>query len=338
VAAPRTSRTAQAAEQVSERINPLTVDLAVTLGTEHLLRLERPIVVAAGPLGFGNEAGGTIDLREVGLFVTRGVSLAPRSGPSLPRIVEVPGGLLHAILRENPGVDDIIDRHASAWRAAPCAVALSLVATDERSLTALIARVESRADQVRVDAYELDLTSPSSALGGARWESAHPDAVQLIHVARESTELPIIVKISPDAVSLRALADAAADVGASALSISGSPIGFLPSRSRTGGALAEGLGELSGPLIRPRALAAIVAAHGTLPIIGGGGIGSPADALDAFAAGAGAVRLGSARWADPRLPRAVLESARRAAAARGLERISDLAGLALSGANERGRE
>jgi dihydroorotate dehydrogenase (NAD+) catalytic subunit len=217
-------------------------------------------------------------------------------------------------------------------------VALSLVATDERSLTALIARVESRADQVRVDAYELDLTSPSSALGGARWESAHPDAVQLIHVARESTELPIIVKISPDAVSLRALADAAADVGASALSISGSPIGFLPSRSRTGGALAEGLGELSGPLIRPRALAAIVAAHGPLPIIGGGGIGSPADALDAFAAGAVAVSLGSALWADPSLPRAVLESARRAAAARGLERISDLAGLALSGANERGRE
>ena len=98
------------------------------------------------------------------------------------------------------------------------------------------------------------------------------------------------------------------------------------------------MGELSGPLIRPRALAAVVSVHGALPIIGGGGIGSPADALDAFAAGAAAVSLGSALWADPGLPRAVLESARRAAAARGLSSISDLAGLALSGANERGSE
>ena len=320
------------------RITAASVRTDLDLGGAHPLRLERPIVIASGPLGFGAEVSELIDLRDVGLFVTRGVSLAPRSGPSLPRIVEVPGGLLHAVLRENPGVDDVIDRHASAWRAAPCAVALSLVATDERSLAALIARVESRADQVRVDAYELDLTAPSSPLRGARWESAYPDAVKLIELARESTELPIIVKVSPDAVSLRALADAAADLGVSALSISGSPIGFLPSRSRTGGALAEGLGELSGPLIRPRALAASVAAHGSAPIIGGGGIGSPADALDAFAAGAVAVSLGSALWADPSLPRAVLESARRAAAARGLERISDLAGLALDGANERGRE
>jgi dihydroorotate dehydrogenase (NAD+) catalytic subunit len=217
-------------------------------------------------------------------------------------------------------------------------VAVSLVATDQKSLALLIARFESRADQVRIDAYEIDLTSPSDALKGARWESAFDESVQLIEASRESTELPIIVKVSPDAASLRALAEAAADTGVTALSVSGSPIGYLPNRGRTRGALAEGVGELSGPLIRPRALAAVTAVHGVLPIIGGGGIGSPADALDAFAAGAAAVSLGSALWADPSLPRAVLESARRAAAARGLSSISDLAGLALSGANERGRE
>lgn len=320
------------------RVGAASVRTDLVLGSTHPLRLERPIVIASGPLGFGAEVSELIDLRDVGLFVTRGVSLAPRSGPSLPRVVEVPGGLLHAISRENPGVDEVIDRHASAWRAAPCAVAISLVATNEKSLAALIARFESRADQVRIDAYELDLTSPSDALDGARWESALDEGVRLIDAARESTELPLIVKISPDAASLRALAEAAADAGVTALSVSGSPIGYLPSRSRTRGALAEGVGELSGPLIRPRALAAVVSVHGALPIIGGGGIGSPADALDAFAAGAAAVSLGSALWADPGLPRAVLESARRAAAARGLASISDLAGLALSGANERASE
>ena len=116
------------------RTTAASVRTDLDLGGTHPLRLERPIVIASGPLGFGAEVSELIDLRDVGLFVTRGVSLAPRSGPSLPRIVEVPGGLLHAILRENPGVDDIIDRHASAWRAAPCAVALSLVSSVMRSI------------------------------------------------------------------------------------------------------------------------------------------------------------------------------------------------------------
>ncbi len=322
---------------MGERLAPGSVSSAVSLGGAHPLRLERPIVTASGTLGFGAEASELVDLRDVGLFVTRGVSLAARGGPGLPRVVEVPGGLLHAIGRENPGVDEVIDRHASAWRAAPCAVAVSLVATETKSLERLIARFESRADQVRADAYELDLTVPCDALNGARWERSLEEATRFIHAARASTELPLIVKVSPDAVSVRALGEAAADAGADLLSVSGSPIGFLPNRSRTGGALAEGLGELSGPLIRPRALAAIVEARGTLPIIGGGGIGSPADALDYFAAGAFAVSLGSALWADPALPRAVLESARRSAAARGLSQIGELAGLALGGAELRVR-
>jgi len=131
---------------VNERINPLTVDLAVTLGAEHPLRLERPIVVASGPLGFGNEADGVIDLREVGLFVVRGISLRPRFGGLMPRLVEVPGGLMHAVNRENPGADEVIDRHGASWRSAPCAIALSLVATSVKELAQLISRVERRAD------------------------------------------------------------------------------------------------------------------------------------------------------------------------------------------------
>ena len=87
------------------RVGVASVRTDLVLGSTHPLRLERPIVIASGPLGFGAEASELIDLRDVGLFVTRGVSLAPRSGPSLPRVVEVPGGLLHAISRENPGVD-----------------------------------------------------------------------------------------------------------------------------------------------------------------------------------------------------------------------------------------
>ena len=114
-----TARAPRADRQTAEatRINPMTVDLAITLGAERPLRLERPIVVASGPLGFGNEAGGAVDLRDVGLFVARGISLRPRYGGQLPRLVEVPGGVLHAIGRENPGADEVMDRHGEIGRA-----------------------------------------------------------------------------------------------------------------------------------------------------------------------------------------------------------------------------
>jgi len=335
-AAPRTGRAAPVEEPVSERINPLTVDLAVTLGSERPLRLERPIVVASGPLGFGNEAGGAIDLREVGLFVVRGISLRPRFGGLMPRLVEVPGGVMHAVNRENPGADEVMDRHGASWRSAPCAVALALVATSVKELAQLIARIERRADELGIAALEVDLTAPCDGLDGHRWEASADEALRLIDTARGATDRPLIAKVSLAASDLRRLASESIDAGVDVLSVSGSPHGFLPDRSRRGPAVAAGIGELSGPLVRPAALAAIAeAASGAgAPIIGGGGIGSPADALDAFAAGASAVSLGTALWADPRLPGAVGDSLRRAVAARGETSVLALRGSALGSRHE----
>lgn len=331
VAAPRASRTVRATEPVNERVNPQTVDLAVTLGAEHPLRIERPIVVASGPLGFGNEAGSAVDLRDVGLFVVRGISLRPRYGGLMPRLVEVPGGLMHAVNRENPGADEVMDRHGASWRSAPCAVALSLVAGSVKELAQLIARVERRADELGIVALEVDLTAPCDGLEGSRWESSADESLRLIDTARGATDRPLIAKVSAAASELRRLSSESLDAGIDVLSVSGSPYGFLPDRARRGPALAAGIGELSGPLVRPAALAAIAeAASGVgAPIIGGGGIGSPADALDAFAAGASAVSLGTALWADPRLPRAVGDSLRRAVAARGETSVIALRGSAL---------
>ena len=192
-------------------------------------------------------------------------------------------------------------------------------------------KVEGRRATLGIDAYELDLTAPCDALDGAPFESSLDESARIIDVAREATDLPLIAKFSPTATSMSRLVSHCADAGADIASISGSPVGFLPDRSRRGAALAAGSGRLSGPLIRPLALAAVAEAAqvGALPIIGGGGIGSPADALDFFAAGASAVSVGSALWADSGLPGAIAESARRAAAARGAPRIAALVGAAL---------
>lgn len=330
-APPESRRNTGTVTQEQGRILPHTVDLTVTLGEEHPLELERPIVVGSGPLGFGNEAGGTLDLRDVGLFVVRGISLHSRVGGPLPRLVEVPGGLLHAVNRENPGADEVMDRHGASWRAAPCAIALSLVAPSVKELSRLIARVERRADELGVAALEIDLTSSCDLLDGRRWESSVDEALRLIDTARGATNRPLIAKVSPTAHELRRLASESVDAGIDVLSVSGSPTGYLPNRTRRGPSLAAGVGELSGPLIRPGSLAAIAEAASVsgAPIIGGGGIGSPADALDAFAAGARAVSLATALWADPMLPGALLQSLRRAVAARGERSVLALSGSAL---------
>jgi dihydroorotate dehydrogenase (NAD+) catalytic subunit len=254
----------------------------------------------------------------------------------MPRLVEVPGGVMHAVNRENPGADEVMDRHGASWRSAPCAVALSLVATSVKELAQLIARVERRADELGIAALEIDLTAPCDGFDGARWESSADESLRLIDTARGATDRPLIAKVSPAASELRRLASESIDAGIDVLSVSGSPHGFLPDRARRGPALAAGAGELSGPLVRPAALAAIAeAASGAgAPIIGGGGIGSPADALDTFAAGASAVSLGTALWADPRLPGAVGDSLRRAVAARGETSVLALRGSALGSRHE----
>lgn len=313
------------------RLNAASIDLAVELGSRRPLRLERPVVVASGPLGFGAEAASLVDLRDVGLFVARTSTLAPRRAGLPPRLVEVPGGLLHAVGGENPGVAEVLQRHAAAWRDAPCAVAISLAAGDTSELRRLFRAFDGREEELGIDAIEFDLVAPCDTLDGAAWESSLDEAARLIDAVRERSDLPLIAKLSPQAANIRHLVSYLADAGADIVSISGSPTGFLPDRSRRGAALAAGIGQLSGPLIRPLALAAVAEAANVdlLPIIGGGGVGSPADALDYLAAGADAVSVGSALWADPALPGAIAASVRRAAASRGAARVGDLVGAAL---------
>ena len=192
---------------MSTRRAPGSVDVTVTLGSTRPLPLERPVVLAAGPLGFGAEAASLVDLRTVGLFVTRGMSLAARRSGGVPRMVEVPGGLLHAVGRENPGIDAVMERHGASWRAAPCAVAVSLVAATTEEMTRLLRRVGRRADAFDVSAFEVDLTAPSDQLGGRRWEHELEAALRLIVAARDGTDRPLIAKVSPQAAELRALAE-----------------------------------------------------------------------------------------------------------------------------------
>ena len=159
-------------------------------------------------------------MRDVGLFVVRTATLTARRAGLPPRLVEVPGGLLHAVDRENPGIDEVIQRHAPAWRDAVCAVALSVAAGTTAELRRLMRKVEGRRATLGIDAYELDLTAPCDALDGAPFESSLDESARIIDVAREATDLPLIAKFSPTATSMSRLVSHCADAGADIASIS----------------------------------------------------------------------------------------------------------------------
>ncbi len=255
------------------------------------LILRTPLLAAAGCLGYGVEAYGQVDLSELGALVTRGTSLHARSGGPAPRMVETPGGLLHAIGHQNPGITAVLERHAPRWAHWDVPVILSLVATSADEFATL----GGRADGIPgVAALELDLGPVESGRKG-RPLSYDASLVSAITAAvREATDLPVLVKLSIAAPDLRAVGRAAAEAGADALTCGSGPPALLEGRHAM----------LSGPAIGPLALRAVteLARHARLPIVGCGGVVTLQDVLAMIQAGATAVAVGTAMLADPGLP------------------------------------
>jgi len=270
-----------------------TVDVSVDLapGRPGALVLRAPLLAAAGCLGYGVEAAGQVDLSRLGALVTRGTTLHPRSGGPAPRMIETPGGLLHAIGHQNPGIDAVLERHAPRWANWDVPVILSLVATGADEFATLAARTDGIPG---VAALELDLGSVETGRKGRplSYEAASVRAITA--AAREATDLPILVKVSISTPDLRGVARAAAEAGADALDCGAGPPALLDGRHAM----------LSGPAIGPLAVRAVaeLARHARLAIVGCGGVVDLRHVTAMLAAGATAVAVGTAMLADPSLP------------------------------------
>lgn len=270
-------------------VNDASVDLAPQRPGALVLRT--PLLAAAGCLGYGVEAAGQVDLSRLGALVTRGTTLHPRSGGPAPRMVETPGGLLHAIGHQNPGITAVLERHAPRWATWDLPVILSLVAPGADEFAAL----SGRADGIPgVAALELDLGSVESGRKGRPLSYDVSLVASITAAVRESTDLPVLVKLSITAPDLRAAGRAAAEAGADALTCGSGPPALLEGRHAM----------LSGPAIGPLALRAVtdVARRGRLPIVGCGGVVTLRDVLAMLDAGASAVAVGTAMLAEPALP------------------------------------
>jgi len=319
------ARGAAQARPAPVEIRAADVDLTVDLGRG--LVLPNPIMVASGTFGYGVEYGEVVDVNRLGGICCKGTTLEPRIGNPTPRVTETPGGMLNSIGLQNPGVDAVIERYAAAWATWRAPVLVNVAGESVRDYVEVTRRLDGVPG---VAGIELNISCPNVGKGGFQFAIDAGAAGEVTAAVRRVTDLPLLVKLSPNVADIRPIARAIADAGADALTAINtlSGIAVAPGRSRP--LLGNIYGGLSGPALKPVALRIVYEAAQVvkIPVIAIGGVTELADVLDFLAVGAVAVQVGTAIFADPTLPVRLADELAAECGRNGLTTYRDLIGTA----------
>jgi dihydroorotate dehydrogenase (NAD+) catalytic subunit len=271
------------------------VKLAVDVGGLHL---KNPLLAASGTFGYGVEYEGILDLSILGGLVTKGLYLEPRDGCPTPRIAETPSGLLNAIGLQGVGVRAFVKDVLPRLAPHDTAVVVN-VCGDTVEEYAEVTRIVD--DAPGVAAVEINISCPNVKVGGMAFGGDPEMTRAVVAAVRKATRLPVIPKLSPNVADIAVFARVAEEAGADALSCINTVLGLAIDVEARRPRLAFGTGGLSGPAIRPIAvrMAWQAARAVRIPVIGVGGIGCAADALEFMLAGCRAVQVGTANFVDP---------------------------------------
>jgi dihydroorotate dehydrogenase (NAD+) catalytic subunit len=264
------------------------------------LDLVSPVIAASGTFGYGIEFEEIISLERIGGFVTKGISLEPIAGHPSPRIVQTAAGMLNAIGLQNVGVQQYIaTKLAPMARYPKCKVIVNVFGY---TVGDYIQVIEQLNQAEGIAAYELNVSCPNVHAGGMAFGSDPGSLEYLVTRARAAAKRPLFVKLSPNVTSIAQMAKIAADAGADALSLTNTFMAMSIDAESRRPRLTNITGGLSGPAIKPIALRMVyeTAKAVTIPIIGMGGIVTPEDAVEFMLAGATALQVGTASFADPR--------------------------------------
>ena len=278
---------------------PPEVDLSVDLGRG--LVLQNPLLVASGTFGYGIEYGDVVDVQRLGAICSKGTTLRPRVGNPPPRVTETPAGMLNAIGLQNPGVDAVLDKYSATWASWHVPVIVNVAGESVEDYVEVARRLDG---QPGVSGIELNISCPNVGAGGLQFALDASAAGEVTAAVRKATDLPLMVKLSPAATDVRGIARAIADAGADSISAVNTLPGMAIDRQRRKPLLGNVFGGLSGPALKPVALRVVyeIAQVVKIPIVAIGGVGSLDDVLDFLYAGAVAVQVGTAVFADPVLP------------------------------------
>jgi dihydroorotate dehydrogenase (NAD+) catalytic subunit len=264
------------------------------------LELVNPVIAASGTFGYGIEFEEIIALEQIGGFVTKGISLEPIAGHAAPRIVQTAAGMLNAIGLQNVGVDEFIRLKLPPMARYPrCKVIVNVFGYTVGEYIGVIERLNQAAG---IAAYELNVSCPNVHAGGMAFGSDPSSLEYLVGRAKAASNRPLIVKLSPNVTSIAQMAKIAADAGADAVSLTNTFLGISIDAETRRPRLTNITGGLSGPAIKPLALRMVyeTAKAVPIPILGMGGIVTPEDAVEFLLAGATAIQVGTASYADPR--------------------------------------
>jgi dihydroorotate dehydrogenase (NAD+) catalytic subunit len=270
-------------------------DLSVTLGR---LPLRNPVLVASGTFGYAREMAGLVDFSKLGGVIPKTVTAQPRAGNPPPRTVETPSGLLNAIGLDNDGLDHFIAHHLPYLRTLPTAVIANIAGKTADEFTEMATNLAPHVDGLA--ALELNLSCPNVA-GGIDFATDPTVTRRIVRACRDACPLPLIAKLTPNVTDVVAIAKAAADGGADAISAVNTFVGMAIDWRRKRPVLGNVTGGLSGPAIKPLALRVVwqIAKAKAVPVIGVGGIATVDDAMEFLVAGASAVQLGTVNFYDP---------------------------------------
>ncbi|SVA01239.1 uncharacterized protein METZ01_LOCUS54093 [marine metagenome] len=296
------------------------VDLTVDLGK---LVLSNPVVAASGTFGYGLEYTEFLDLNDLGGFSTKGLSLKPKVGNPVPRVIETASGMLNAIGLENIGLDAFLSEKLPLLKMYKTRIIVNFFGETIQQYEEMALALSK---EERIDALEMNVSCPNVEEGGLQFSSDPEILRQVVDAVRKVSDKFLIVKLSPNVTDITTLAKAAENAGADALSVCNTFVGMKVNLETGKPYLANRTGGLSGPAIKPLALHMVyeTARAVKIPIIGIGGISNSDDAIEFLMAGAKALQIGTANYVDPKVTVKVVDGIRDWCRQNQISKLADL--------------
>ena len=298
------------------------VNLSVTLAG---MTMKNPVVVASGTFGFGREYSQFFDLSELGGICAKGLTLLPREGNPAPRIAETPMGILNSVGLQNPGVDAFITEELPFLRQYDTKVIANISGNTPEEYGIMCEKLAGAG----VDMIEVNISCPNVKAGGLAYGTRPELAAEVTQLAKaHAGQVPVMVKLSPNVTDITEIARAVEGAGADAISLINTIRGMRIDVNTRRPILKMNTGGLSGPAVLPVAVRMVweVSQAVKLPILGMGGVSKGEDAAQLMLAGATAVAVGTAMFADPFTPIKVRDELAQIAARQGMSSVSQLTG------------
>lgn len=300
----------------------MNIDLSVNIGS---LKLKNPILLASGTVGYGNEISEFTDLSKIGAIVTKSISLKPRKGNPPQRIVETPSGMLNAIGLANVGLEAFVKEKIPFLEKLNATIICNIAAS---TLDEYVECVKILENEKSIKAFEINVSCPNVKDGGLIFGNDINWVGKITEQVRKSTSKPIIIKLSPNVPNISDFAAVAKKEGADAVSAINTLVGTSFDIYTRKPKIKNITGGLSGPAIKPIALAKVleIKRNVDIPIIGVGGIMNWKDVVEFMIVGATAIQIGTANFINPNVSNEIINDLYKFCSEQKIENISSLTG------------